>query len=274
MQGPALLASFPGSATTRRPAPAAPAAAVFLPKEHGSWSLALEPLALGLLVAPSSAGGALTVAALAGFFARRPFKALFSPVAARPRTAALAVLIFSVLALAGFSLVLVPGGIAPLWPLLLAAPLGGLFAWFDAQNGSRAAAAEVAGSAAFALVPAALATLAGWSAGPALALAALALTRSVPTVLSVRSSLRQAKGETAGFLLPVLATVAAALGVSLMGALQLVPIWTAVPAWALLARTLWFASPFRPAWPARRIGMFETITGLLYVAAITAAYRG
>ena len=90
--------------------------------------------------------------------------------------------------------------------------LAGLFAWFDAQNGSRAAAAEVAGSAAFALVPAALATLAGWSAGPALALAGLALTRSVPTVLTVRNSLRLSKGEPAAFLLPLLTAAGAAVG--------------------------------------------------------------
>jgi len=96
----------------------------------------------------------------------------------------------------------------------------------------------------------------------------------VPTVLTVRSSLRQAKGETAGFLLPVLAAGGAALGITLLCALHLLPAWASLPAWALLARTLWFASPFRPAWPARRIGMFEAITGLLYLAALTVAYRG
>lgn len=273
MQGTALLASFPGSATTRRPAPVTPVASVFLPKEHGSWSLALEPLVLGLLVAPSSAGGALTVAALAGFFARRPFKALSAPAASRRLEARKPVLLFSALGVAGLFVVLLLGGIASLWPLLLAAPLGGLFAWFDAQNGSRAAAAEVAGSAAFALVPAALATLAGWSAGPALALAALALTRSVPTVLTVRSSLREAKGETAGFLLPVLAAGAAGLGLSFLSALGYLPAWASLPSWALFARTLWFASPFRPSWSARRIGMFEAMAGLLCIATITLAYR-
>lgn len=272
MQGTALPASFPRPATTRRAAPATPRSSVFLPKEHGSWSLVLEPLALGLLVAPSSAGGALSVVALAGFFARRPFKACFAPAATRRHEAGQAVLIFSALGVAGLSVVLVPGGIAPLWPLLLATPLGGLFAWFDAQNGSRVAAAEVAGSAAFALVPAALATLAGWSAGPALALAGLALARSVPTVLTVRISLRLSKGENAGFLLPLLTATAAAVGLTVLGAFRVLPVWAALPAWVLLARTLWFASPGRPAWPARRIGMFEAVLGLAYVAAIAAAY--
>ena len=274
MQGTALLASFPGSATTQRPASAVPVASVFLPKEHGSWSLALEPLALGLLVAPSSAGGALTVAALAGFFARRPCKALAAPDAARRRAARETVVLFSALGIAGLFVVYVLGGIAPLWPLLLAAPLAGLFAWFDAQNGSRDAAAEVAGSAAFALVPAALATLAGWPAGPALTLAVVALTRSVPTVLLVRTSLRRAKGGRGGFVLPVLAAAGAAAVLTALSTRSMLPPWAALPAWGLLARTLWFASPFRPAWPARRIGVFEALLGTAYVGAIFSAYLG
>ena len=44
------------------------------PKEHGSWSLALEPVALGLIAAPSLGGIALGMAVMAGFFARRPLK--------------------------------------------------------------------------------------------------------------------------------------------------------------------------------------------------------
>ncbi|MGH8022300.1 MAG: YwiC-like family protein [Limisphaerales bacterium] len=44
------------------------------PKEHGSWFLALEPVALGMLAAPSGAGAALAVAASSGFLLRRPLK--------------------------------------------------------------------------------------------------------------------------------------------------------------------------------------------------------
>ena len=276
MQGTALLASFPGSHTARPPAaaPTVPAAPVFLPKEHGSWSLALEPLALGLLIAPSYAGGALTVAVLAGFFARRPWKALRDPGAARQRAARETMALFSTLGVAAFFLVLVLGGFAPLWPLLLAAPLAGLFAWFDAQNGSRAAAAEVAGSAAFALVPASLATLAGWPAGPALTLAVVALTRSVPTVLLVRTSLRRAKDGRGGFLLPVLTAAGAAAVLTALSVRLLLPPWAALPAWGLLARTLWFAGPLRPAWPARRHGILEALLGVIYVGALITAYRG
>ena len=47
--------------------------------------LAFEPVALGLLVAPSAAGGALALAAAAGFFVRRPLKLAVTTPADDPR---------------------------------------------------------------------------------------------------------------------------------------------------------------------------------------------
>ncbi|MBI2516228.1 MAG: YwiC-like family protein [Opitutae bacterium] len=276
MQGQALLHTVPANAPL--PADAQPAAvaptSVFLPKEHGSWSLALEPLALGLLVAPSFAGVALAAAALAGFFARRPLKAAFGPVhSARRVTARETLVMLAVLGLAGGLEVVVLGGWTALWPLLFAAPLGLMFARFDAQGEARAVAAEIAGSAAFAVLPVALATLAGWTFAPALALAAVALARSVPTVLTVRTALRVSKGTTVGTWLPV---SAATLGVATLATLAtrgLVPPFAVLPAGLLLGRTLWFASVFRPAWPARRIGIFEAALGGLHLGLTVLAYR-
>lgn len=47
---------------------------VALPVEHGGWSLTLEPVALGLLVAPSRAGFLLAVATVGAFLLRHPLK--------------------------------------------------------------------------------------------------------------------------------------------------------------------------------------------------------
>src|SRR3974377_1668220 len=47
---------------------------LILPREHGSWSLALEPVAFGMLAAPSTPGLALAAAAISGLFLRRPLK--------------------------------------------------------------------------------------------------------------------------------------------------------------------------------------------------------
>jgi hypothetical protein len=58
----------------RSPSARAPLRTVALPHEHGGWGLTLEPVLLGLLVAPSVAGGALGAAAVLAFLVRTPLK--------------------------------------------------------------------------------------------------------------------------------------------------------------------------------------------------------
>jgi hypothetical protein len=264
----------PDSPPPRRCYATTPAAQVFLPKDHGSWSLVLEPLVLGLLAAPSPAGAALATAALAGFFARRPLKSAFHPDSAdRRRMACKTLVMFSMLAVAGLVEAGLIGGPAALWPLLFATPLGGLFVCFDAKNGSRAVAAELAGSATFALVPATLATLAGWPPSAALGLAAVALARSGPTILAVRTYLRLNKQQPVGTFLPLLTGGLAVAGLVFLAAQQLVPWLAAGFAALLLGRTVLLVSPLRPIWPAKRIGKIEAILGGLYTGTIALAYH-
>ncbi len=267
------LAEGPRAADRAR-APRPAAAAVFLPKEHGSWSLALEPLALALWLAPSAPGAALAAAAFAGFLARRPLKAAWAPECSERRRAAReALVLLTTLVVAGGFEVLVLGDTAALWPVLLVVPAGALFGYFDAQGEGRAAAAELAGSATFAVLPAAFATLAGWPAVPALALAVLALVRSGPTVLAIRAFLRQRKGERAGFGLPVLAAVAGLVTVGALAAAGWLPWLVATGPTLLLSRAIWFAGPWRPAWSARHTGMVEAGLGLAYLLIVGLAFR-
>ncbi|MBA4136270.1 MAG: hypothetical protein C0518_03015 [Opitutus sp.] len=293
---PASAPGAPGAAATRTvsPSPATSGSSnssfrsLVVPREHGSWALALEPVALGLLVAPSLAGGWLALAVAAGFLTRRPLKLAVTLPARDPRRVAAFrwTLLFSFLALSALALAAVspaPGAslsevrnplpsLSALWPLLLAVPFGGAFLWFDLRNEMREAQAELAGSIAFALVPAAFATLAGWTAAPALALAMLMLARSVPTVLAVRTFLRLAKGRDAsGAPAVAIAIVALAVIVGLAWR-TLVPPAAVVVAAVLVLRTALLLSPFFPAWSARRVGMMEAVIGVLFLGALAAAY--
>ncbi|MEZ4560177.1 MAG: YwiC-like family protein, partial [Caldilineaceae bacterium] len=47
---------------------------IALPTEHGGWGFLLEPLLLGRLVAPSTAGLLLLIATVAAFLLRQPLK--------------------------------------------------------------------------------------------------------------------------------------------------------------------------------------------------------
>lgn len=252
-----------------------------LPREHGSWSLALEPVALGILVAPSSAGLGLALAVVAAFFTRRPLKLAVTLPAGDERRplalrwalglAALAALALGASATTGSAHW--RDGIFALWPLLLAVPCGAAFLWFDLRGEMREAEAELAGSAAFACVPAALATLAGWNASYALALAALMLARSLPTVLVVRAYLRRAKDQPGSPLLALLTSSVALCAVLVLVAQHLTPRWAALVALLFFARALALLSVSAPSWSARRLGITEAVLGAVSLAILILSYR-
>ena len=241
---------------------------VFLPKEHGSWSLALEPIIFGLLIVPSQAGIALALSAAAAFFIRRPMKATLKT---QDRASILALATLSAAALFGFTQAVLLGGIAPLWPLLPAIPMGALYLYWDRENEGRAAAAELIGSGLFALVPAVMATLAGHDAIVALSLTALMLTRSAPTILTVRTWLRRRKGQSASRFSAVAATVLALATITLLTQSGHTPVIAhALVLLSCLRLTLLFART--PDWSAKRIGMGEAAFGAIYILMISYSY--
>ena len=244
------------------------------PREHGSWSLALEPLALGLLVAPSTAGGCLALAVLMAFFARRPLRTAVNDANAERRAAARGPLAVLALVATGFFLgAFALGGMAWLAWLLPVAAAGAVFLFFDLRAAGREGAAEVAGSAAFAFLPGVIATLAGWRAPEAAALALVMCGRSVPRVLAVRALLRAQK--TGGRrVAPALVAAGVALVVGVALALAGLAPRTAVVLLALLAaRAVALLAFPRRELRARTIGIIEAALGVLFIAFVAAAWR-
>lgn len=258
---------------TVNPSPWRAAMQLTLPKEHGSWSLALEPVAFGLLVAPSAAGAALALAAVSGFFLRRPLKLLRSGKGgSRQRLAAVCLTILLMTGLTGLMLAAahgVPGG---LWPLLPASLAGAVFAWFDGRNEARGGAAEVAGAVTFGILPAAFGALAGWSIGGSLALAVTMLVRSVPTVLTVRTCLRVLKGQSFSSTPALMAAGAGILVTVWLAMLGLAP-WLAVFfAVGFALRSFWLLL-WRPRLSARTIGIIEAALGTLMVLLLAFTWK-
>ncbi|MCC6435634.1 MAG: YwiC-like family protein, partial [Acidimicrobiales bacterium] len=125
--------------------------AVAIPTEHGGWSLTLEPVLLGLLVAWSWPGLSLGVAAMLAFLARTPVKLVLvdgwrgrwltrTTVAAQVAGAELLVLATLVTAAA------LTADARFWWPLLAAAPLVAIELWFDMRSRSRRLLPELAGN--------------------------------------------------------------------------------------------------------------------------------
>ena len=259
----------PTLSPTQYKMPLAPAHQVFLPKEHGSWSLALEPIVFGLLVAPSLAGGALALSATAAFFMRRPLKSCLKH---QDRPSALALFILILCALVGFTELILLGDSKALWPLLPTLPLGLLYLHWDRQNEGRATAAELTGVSLFALLPATMATVSGQPGSVAVVLTVLMLARSAPAVLTVRCWLRQRKGQPTPITPAVLTTLAFLILVTALARYDSVPM-IAVGMLTLASLRLFLLSPKSPNWPARRVGTFEAIFGVVYITIVAATLR-
>ena len=246
---------------------------VVLPREHGGWSLVLEPLALGLIVAPSAAGAALGMAFLAVFFSRRPLKLVLGGGSDPRRSIAFgSIAVLAAIAAAGLLVAGMRAGPASLWPLLLAAPAAAAFAWWDSRGEGREAAAELAGATAFAIVPAALAAAAGWTSRPALALTAVMAGRSVPTVMTVRAYLRRNKGQPVPRTPALAASVLALAGCLVLCRMHLAP-WTAGLMTALLlARAMALLIVTGPRIPASRVGLAEAVFGGILVLVVALSW--
>jgi hypothetical protein len=250
-----------------------PAIRLILPKEHGSWSLTLEPIALGLLVAPSIAGSALAIAAIAGFFLRRPLKILFREANGERREIALAgIFVMAVIAFSGLWLAAKNGGLEKLWPLIPAALAGLAFVMFDSRNEGREDAAEISGAFAFGILPAAFATLAGWNFIAAISLAAVALARSVPTVLFVRAFLRIRKGCAVAIAPAIVVAIIGFLLVASLAFFKTAPWLAALFALALTVRAIFLLGK-HPNFSAKTVGVAEAIFGAVMVLSLAAAWR-
>lgn len=240
---------------------------VVQPREHGSWSLAFEPVALALIAAPSAAAGLLALAVAAGFFARRPLRLVWrekNPV--RRAAARAALLMCGAMAVACVGGAIMLSGFGWLSWLAPTALLGAIFLRYDLDNESRDGVAEMAGSAAFGFLPAAFAIVSRSSAATALGLAFVMLARAVPTVLVVRACLRAAKSGERRLAVPLAASIGAVLAAAGLYAFGRLPVTCLILLGLLATRAavlLLAPTPFR----ARTIGIFEAGLGAVYVVA-------
>lgn len=261
------LAFSPTHATATRIRPIA------LPVEHGGWGLALEPVVLGLLVAPSAAGFGLAFATMGAFLARHPLKLLASDRRnnrrfRRTKIAARFVSLYGAICLLGL---LVAVAAAPdkqfLWPLLFAAPFAAVQLIWDARGQSRALWPELAGATAMAAVAASMA-LAGGLAWPiAFGLWAVLAARVAPTILYVRARLTRLHGKKAASAPVIAAHLAALAFIIYLASLKAVPLLATAALVVLLLRAAIGFVTNRPR-TAKIIGIGELCFGALTVLTV------
>ncbi len=241
---------------------------IALPPEHGSWGLTLEPILLGLLLAPSTAGWGLALLAFSAFLLRWPLKVLTQSKQLKRRSLAVVFCSFyALLALTGLLLGM-QTGTRPLLPFVLALPFGVIFFLFDKQNKSRYWQAELAGPVAFAATATAIALASNWTMLSALVLWVVMVARAVPSILYVRARLRLDRGNPH---LPSLVTAAHIVALLITAWLvwrTWLPPLTIVVMGLLLARAVLGLSRYRRPVPIKVIGFAELGWGLLTVLVV------
>ena len=258
--------------------PSIPLKSISLPAEHGGWGFLFEPLLLGLVLAPTSAGGFISLGALGAFLARHPLKLILNDLlrgrgSPRLRPALAFVAGYGVLALLGFGLAYRAGAARSFLPLLAAFPLALLQLHYDARNRGRNLVPEMVGALAPGALASAVLMAGGWALGPALVPWLLLALKAATSILYVRARLRLDRGGAADRGVVWISHGAAIALAAAFAAAGRGP-WLAAVAFAALALRSGFGlsalrKPIRP----QRLGFQEVGYGLLTVLLLATGYR-
>jgi hypothetical protein len=249
---------------------------VVLPAEHGGWGLTLEPVVLGMAVAPGWAGAAVGLAAVMAFLARTPIKVVGGDLwrrrrSARFRSALVAASVYGTIAVGAIAAAV---GVAQhrFWPPLAAAvPLVVIQVFYDLRGRGRRLVPEVGGPLGMGSVAAAIALAGGGEVIVAMGLWLVLGLRVVPSVLLVRAQLRRARGQEHREW-PVHAVAgAAAAAAAVAAAAGVIPVLGAAAIGGTVGHGL-LAMRRAPA-PVVVVGIQQTVIGALVVAATVAGVR-
>ena len=260
--------------------PKIPAKSIALPVEHGAWGFLFEPLAAGLLLAPSLGAPFISLMVIGAFLTRQPLKFLLGDWLQKrnlPRTAIALrfVLIFGAISTIGFIGSLLSAPAKSLLPFFAVAPIAVYLIFQDAARQSRNLLPELLASVVLSSSITALALADGWNYAPALLLWGAMLGRLIPSVLYVRSRLRLEKGKDftrsaaiSAHLLVLLAGVAG--GFFLIGRAAIPTILMLA---FLFARAVIGLSDYRKPATAKKVGVREVVYGAIYAFALVLGYH-
>jgi hypothetical protein len=248
----------------------APWKAVAIPSEHGGWGLTLEPVLLGLLVAPSIAGALLGLAAFLAFLVRTPLKLVLVDIhrdrwlsrtrlaatIATAEGAAIVALAVIATALAGWSF----------WiSVAIAAPLVAIELWFDARSRGRRLAPELCGTIGVCSIVAAIVLAAGEPAALAAALWVVLAARAIGAISFVRMQIvRLRRGDTDRTATDL--AQAAAVAVGTIAVILDTSTWVGFLGLVAMS-VLHVVQLRRPPVPAKTLGLRQMALGLALVVA-------
>jgi hypothetical protein len=250
---------------------------VALPIEQGGWAFLLEPIVLGLAVAPSVGGAFISLAAVACFLTRHPLKLVVidrrhNRRLRRTLWARRFAVLYATIAAVSFATALFTTKIAVLLPLLMVVPLVSLQLRFDSLGQSRSLMAELCASLSVGAVATAIALADNWPRSAAFGLWAVVAMRTVPTILYVRTRLRRMHGRSHSRIAVLAVHIASVVVVVGLVRLRIVPWLVSAALVFLLGRASLGLFLSRPQVAPRSLGFCEIGVGAVVLAIVIAGY--
>ncbi len=242
--------------------------AVAVPTEHGGWSLTVEPVLLGLLVAFSWPGVALGAAAIVAFVARTPLKLVLVDRWRGRRLdrtiVARRVVVVELIVLVALVAVGALGAKGRIWlPLIAAAPLVAMELWFDMRSRGRRLVPELAGTIGIGSVAAAIALADGATTDMALGLWVVVAARAAAAIPYARTQVFRTRGRPHHLWHSDVAQVLAVVALVIAWFARAVPLASALAIVAVAAFNV-AAIRARPR-PAKVIGLQQMFFGIAVV---------
>lgn len=254
-----------------------PAKSIALPVEHGAWGFLFEPLVAGLILAPSFAAPFVALLFVGAFLARQPLRFLLADWQQgrnlpRTRLALRFALIYSAIAVSGLIGAVIFAPAESFLPLVILAPLTFYLVSRDVARQTRQLLPELIAAVVLSSSVAVLALAAHWSLAASLAIWAVLIARLIPSIVFVRTRLRQLKGKEASPAIAIGVHYLALFAVSALAYFGLVPVLAILVMTVLLLRAIYGVSPFSPKNTAKEIGLREIAYGVFTLIGVLTGF--
>jgi hypothetical protein len=161
----------------------------------------------------------------------------------------------------------------PFWyPIVIAAPLALIQVASDAMNRNHELLAEIAGSSALASVAMGMVLADGWKPTSALALLMIIISRTVPSILYVRTRLKLDREQRPSRVGALVAHVLAIGVITVLVSVKIAPMLAIVAVLLLLARAVYGLSSLRSTVRAQAVGLTEIGFGAITVALVAVGF--
>jgi len=250
---------------------------IALPAEHGGWGFLLEPIILGLLVAPSIRAVLIAVAAISFFLVHQPLKLAIKDHRKKRRVLRTAwaekfAIGYGLAGSIAFLSVLLTSPLSFVIPLMIGSIFGLVQLIYDSQNKSRHIIPQLCGAAALASTVMAITLLSGWSWLAALMLWLLLVVRAITSILYVRARLRLEYGKTYSAALVHGTHVFSLLLIVTLAGRDLIPELVLIPFILLTCRAFYGLSPWRKSVQPKVVGFSELAYGIITILIIAIGY--